>query len=436
MRVLVVGSGAREHALVWKLARESSVKCVIAAPGNPGIAAIASVHPLDAADPEALLALARREHIDLTVVGPELPLARGLVDRFASEGLLAFGPTAAAARLETSKTFAKDFMSRQGVPTAGYRACDDVEEARGVIRSEALGFPVVVKADGLAAGKGVSICANSADAERAIDQMMVARQFGAAGSRLVIEEFLSGEEASFFALCDGRRGLPLLSAQDHKRAFDDDAGPNTGGMGAFAPSPRFTPSLQQRVMSEVVEPVLAGMEDEGHPFRGFLYVGLMLASDGPKVVEFNVRFGDPEAQVILPMMASDLAPLLAHASAGALPPDADCRFHSAPHVGVVMASGGYPGACESGKPIAGLERAAKLRDVLVFHAGTAERAGRIVTNGGRVLTVVGRGSDYRAAIDRAYEGVAAISFEHQHVRTDIGRKALTGNRESGMDHDA
>lgn len=420
MKILVIGSGAREHALAAKLSAHADV---IAAPGNPGMAAVAELAAVDANDPHALLALAERESIDLTVVGPELPLERGVADLFRARAKRIVGPSRAAARLETSKVFAKEFMARHRVPTAQYRVCASADEALAAIRGDEFGFPVVVKADGLAAGKGVVVAEDRAAAEQAVRSMMTDRQFGEAGARVVIEEFMRGTEASFFVLSDGRTALPLSSAQDHKRVFDDDRGPNTGGMGAFAPSPLVTPDLQSRVMREIVAPVLDGLRAEGDPYRGFLYVGLMLTSIGPRVVEFNVRFGDPEAQVVIPMIEGDLAEVLDASARGALE-GVRVTFSREPHVGVVLASGGYPGKFESGKVIAGLDAAADIEGVTVFHAGTAFKGGRLVTSGGRVLTVVGRGGDYAQAIQRAYEGVAKISFEGMHYRKDIGRKAL------------
>jgi phosphoribosylamine--glycine ligase len=423
MKILVVGSGGREHAIAWKLSRESSVSEVVCAPGNPGIAAVARVAPAAAGDVPALAALAERERIDLTVVGPELPLDRGIVDLFRARGLRIFGPSRAAAQLECSKVFAKEFMARHGIPTARYRVCETAHEAHAVIRSGELGFPVVVKADGLAAGKGVVVAPDRAAAETAVRAAMEERQFGDAGARIVLEECLVGPEVSFFALCDGRDAMPLSSAQDHKRAFDNDEGPNTGGMGAFSPSPLLDAGLQARVMREIVDPVVAGLRSEGCDYCGFLYAGLMITCDGPKVIEFNVRFGDPEAQVLIPAVADDLAPRLAAAADGAL----DARpisLHPHRHVGVVLASAGYPGAVTPGSPIDGLDRATQLDDVLVFHAGTTSVDNRIVTAGGRVLTVVGRGATYEAAIERAYAGVARIAFDGMHYRHDIGRKAL------------
>jgi phosphoribosylamine--glycine ligase len=427
MRVLVIGGGAREHALAARLAAERDVSEVVCAPGNPGISAIARTVPADLSRPDALAALADRERVDLTVVGPELPLSLGIADRFASDRRLLFGPTSGAARLESSKSYAKAFMARHGVPTARFRSCDTVEEARASIHSAEFGFPVVLKADGLAAGKGVVIAADRTEAAGAVAAAMTERRFGEAGARLVIEECLTGPEVSFFVISDGRRALPIGTAQDHKRIFDDDRGPNTGGMGAFAPSPLLpmTDGRHTRVMREIVEPVIAGMETEGLPFRGFLYVGLMLTPSGPKVIEFNVRLGDPEAQVILPLLDEPLLPLLVAAAAGELR-QTTCRLSDDKLVGVVLASRGYPESSESGQPISGIPRAERIQGVTVFHAGTAVRDGGLVTAGGRVLTVVGRGADFSEAIARAYSGVVEISFGGMQYRRDIGRKALTG----------
>jgi phosphoribosylamine--glycine ligase len=423
MKVLVVGGGGREHALAWKFSTERSVDEVFCAPGNPGTSRIATNVDIAATDLDALAALVERERIDLTVVGPELPLDRGIADFFASRGLRIFGPSRQAAQLECSKVFAKNFMARHGIPTARYRVCDDPREAHAIVASGALGFPIVVKADGLAAGKGVVVAPDRSSADDAIRAAMEDRQFGEAGARIVLEECLVGPEVSFFALCDGARASALMSAQDHKRVFDDDEGPNTGGMGAFAPSPLVDHAMQERIMRDVVEPVVAGLAADGSPYRGFLYAGLMLTCDGPRVIEFNVRFGDPEAQVVIPMIDGDLAAHLAAAADGAL----DGRrmaFRSDPHVGVVLASRGYPASSESGVPIDGLDAAAEEDDVLVFHAGTSKRGHEIVTAGGRVLTVVGRGQEFPRAIARAYAGVSKISFSGMHYRRDIGQKAL------------
>lgn len=423
MRVLLVGGGAREHALAWKLCRERTVRDLVCAPGNAGIARLARCVPLDVADPGAILDAAAREQVDFTVVGPELPLANGVADVFAAAGRPLFGPRKAAARLESSKVFAKRFMERHRIPTARFRVCETPADALAAVSGGEFGFPVVVKADGLAAGKGVTVAPDRETAEAAVRGAMVAGRFGAAGASLVIEECLAGDEASFFVLCDGRRGVALPSAQDHKRALDGDRGPNTGGMGAFAPSPLVSPALAGRVMTDIVQPVLDGLRSEGQEYRGVLYVGLMLTRAGPQVIEFNVRFGDPEAQVVLPMIETDLAPVLFSAATGDLAA-AEWRTAGDPHVGVVLASGGYPGTFETGYEIDGLDAAEALPGVLVFHAGSGVRNGRIVTSGGRVLTVVGRGGTFAEARGRAYAAAAGISFPHKHVRTDIGAKAL------------
>jgi phosphoribosylamine--glycine ligase len=423
MRILVVGSGGREHAIAWKLSGERGVSDVICAPGNPGMAAVARCVPADAGEPEALLTLARREHVDLTVVGPELPLSRGISDLFASHGLPIVGPTRGAAALESSKAFAKAFMARHGVPTARFHVAESLEDALATVAGGTLGLPLVIKADCLAAGKGVVVAETRADAETAVRAAIVDRRFGAAGARVVLEEFLLGDEASYFVLTDGRAAMPLSSAQDHKRIFDGDRGPNTGGMGAFAPSPLVTPDIERCVLETIVRPVLAGMRAERTPFAGFLYVGLMLTADGPRVVEFNVRFGDPEAQVVLPMLDEDLSTLLWATAAVALP-ERPARFRPDPHVGVVLASAGYPDSADNGRVITGLDEAARVPGALVFHAGTATRDGRILTAGGRVLTVVGRGPSHREAIEIAYAAAAKIQFDGMQFRRDIGRKAI------------
>jgi phosphoribosylamine---glycine ligase len=424
MKILVIGGGAREHALSWRLSRERDVERVVCAPGNPGIAAVAACIQADVANPQTLLQIANREHIDVTVVGPELPLSRGIVDVFNAAGRPIVGPTRAAARLESSKSFAKGFMARHGVPTAKFFVCESPADALAIIHRGDFGYPIVLKADGLAAGKGVVIAEDRETAEATVRSMMVDRRFGDAGDRVVLEEFLVGQEASYFVLADGRQFVTLGSAQDHKRIFDDDKGPNTGGMGAFSPSPLVTADIDRRVCDEIVRPVLAGMEREGSPYRGFLYVGLMLTADGPKVVEFNVRFGDPEAQVVLPMLDEDLSWLLGESATGALPSRA-ARFRNEPHVGVVIAAGGYPDTPEAGETITGLDEAAAVPRALVFHAGTSKRDNDLVTAGGRVLTVVGRGSSYEKAIEVAYEAASRIHFDGMQYRRDIGRKAVT-----------
>ena len=423
MRTLIAGGGGREHALAWRLKSDTHQTQIFCAPGNPGIADVANLAAVDPADPDALLALADAKSIDLTVIGPELPLDRGVVDRFRAAGRRIFGPPRAAAQLECSKVFAKGFMARHGIPTARYRVCESPDDARRAIASGEFGFPVVLKADGLAAGKGVVVAPDADEAERAIHASMEARQFGAAGSRLVIEECLVGPEVSFFALCDGTRALPIATAQDHKRIFDNDEGPNTGGMGAFAPSPLVDESMQAQIMREIVEPVLRGMRAEGTEYRGFLYAGLMLTCAGPRVIEYNVRFGDPEAQVVLPLIGGEIVPLLAAAADGDLG-SARITLRDRVSVGVVLAAAGYPGPVESGATISGLERAAMLPDVTVFHAGTALRDGHVVTAGGRVLTVVATDRDYSSAIERVYDAASRIHFEGMQCRRDIGRKAL------------
>jgi phosphoribosylamine---glycine ligase len=425
VRVLIAGGGGREHALAWRLARDPGVTAVLCAPGNPGIAAVAEVIPLESLEPSGLLAAAERAAIDLTVIGPELPLDRGVVDLFRTAGRRVLGPPRAAAQLECSKVFAKGFMARHGIPTARYRVCASAAEARAAIASGEFGFPVVLKADGLAAGKGVVVAADAAEAEGAIRAAMEEQQFGDAGSRLVIEECLVGPEVSFFALCDGTRAIRITSAQDHKRIFDDDQGPNTGGMGAFSPSPLMDESTEAVVMRDIIDPVLRGMRAEGTEYRGFLYAGLMMTCAGPKVIEYNVRFGDPEAQAVMPLIDGELLPLLAAAADGDLG-TRRVALKSAVSAGVVMASAGYPGRVTSGVPIAGLFQASQIPGVTIFHSGTALADKRIVTAGGRVLTVVGTGASYQDAIGRAYQGVSAIKFEGMQYRRDIGRKALSG----------
>jgi phosphoribosylamine---glycine ligase len=379
---------------------------------------------VDLADPDAMLELADREQIDLTVVGPELPLSVGVADRFTAARRLLLGPSAAAAQLESSKAFAKSFMLRHGVPTARFTTCDDAATALSSVQSGEFGFPVVLKADGLAAGKGVVIAGDLAEAEAAIAAAMTERRFGSAGARLVIEECLTGPEVSFFVLSDGTRAVPIGTAQDHKRIFDDDRGPNTGGMGAFAPSPLVDDAMRDRIMRDIVDPVIAGMAAEENPFRGFLYVGLMLTPSGPQVIEFNVRLGDPEAQVILSLIDEPLAPLLAAAAAGQLT-QTTCALSADALVGVVLASRGYPESSESGWPITGTADAERS-GVAVYHAATAITDGRPVTAGGRVLTIVARAQGYAEAIARAYAGVALVSFDGMQYRSDIGRKAIAG----------
>jgi len=419
--ILVVGSGGREHALVWRLQQPPGVTSVLCVPGNPGIGAIARLVPGNPGDPAEMLAIAGRERADLTVVGPELPLSLGIVDKFRAAGRRIVGPTRAAAELECSKALAKAFMTRYGVPTARFETCDSAIAARAAVASGRFGYPLVIKADGLAAGKGVVIAPDRASADETIEAVMTDRRFGAAGERVVIEECLQGPELSYFVLSDGERVVPLGSAQDHKRAFDNDEGPNTGGMGAFAPSPLCDRAMEARILDEIVRPVIDGMQREGNSYTGFLYCGLMLTAAGPRVIEFNVRFGDPEAQVVLPLVEGDFVAALDAAASGDLSRH-DLRLRDERTVGVVLASGGYPDAVETGLPIEGADF--EDENTLVFHAGTSTRDGRLVTAGGRVLTVVGRGPDYATAMGRAYHAVDRITFPRMHCRRDIGAKAV------------
>ncbi len=421
MRVLVLGSGGREHALVWRLAQSSQVRALYAAPGNPGIARHARLVPIKADALDELVAFAQRERIDLTVVGPELPLVEGIADRFGAKGLAIFGPGESAAALEGSKVFAKQMMAKHGIPTARFETFRDAASARKFARG--LGAPLVVKADGLAAGKGAIVCRTVEEADRAIALCLEERAFGKSGEQIVIEEFLEGEEASFFALTDGETALFLGTAQDHKTVFDDDQGPNTGGMGAYSPAPIVDAKVHDQVMKTIIYPTVRAMAAEGRPYRGVIYAGLMLTREGPKVLEYNCRFGDPEHQVIMPRLQDDPLPLLHAVGRGERLPKS-VRWRPEAAVCVVMASGGYPGEYQTGKPIAGIEDAEKLPDVTVFHAGTALRDGQLVTGGGRVLGVTATGADIKAAIGRAYEAVGKICFEGRHFRKDIGRKAL------------
>ena len=419
--VLLVGGGGREHAIAWKLAQSPGLGRMIAAPGNPGIAAHARRVPIKDTAIDALVALAQQERPDLVVIGPEAPLALGLADRLRAAGLAVFGGNAAAARLESSKAFAKDLMARHRIPTARFGTFRDAAPARRYARE--LGAPLVVKADGLAAGKGVTVCRSLEEADRAIAQCLEARAFGDAGLTVVIEEFLVGEEASFFALSDGATVLPLTAAQDHKTVLDGDRGPNTGGMGAYSPAPVMDAAMQERVMTTIVRPTIAAMAEEGAPYTGALFVGLMITADGPRVIEFNCRFGDPECQAILPRLEDDLLALLLAAATGkGLPPALTWSEKSS--VCVVMTSAGYPGSYETGRVITGVEAAAALPGVNVFHAGTALADGALVTEGGRVVGVQAVGADVSAAIRTAYAAVERIRFDGAHYRRDIGHHAL------------
>jgi phosphoribosylamine--glycine ligase len=419
VKVLVVGSGGREHALAWALRRSPRVEALFVAPGNAGTATLAENVPVAATDLEGLVAFARARGIDLTVVGPEAPLIAGIVDRFRPAGLRCYGPTAAAARLEGSKAFAKDFMHRHGIPTARYAVFGDAAGAKAFAR--ALGAPVVVKADGLAAGKGVVVAATVAEAEQAIDDMLVDRRFGESGGRVVVEEFLAGEEVSIHAVCAGERAVLLPSSQDHKRAHDGDRGPNTGGMGAVAPVPWITADDLEHVRETVIQPVLDGMRAEGAPFSGTLYAGLMWTPTGPKVLEFNTRFGDPETEVLMPLLKSDVAELFECAALGTLPPRVE--FHAGSAAAVVIASRGYPERAETGAAIEGLGRALE-RDSVLFHAGTRAEDGRVLTAGGRVLVASAWRADLRAALDAAYRVAGLVHIEGAFYRRDIGHRQL------------
>ena len=421
MKILLVGGGGREHALAWKLAQSPHVTRLYAAPGNPGIARWADCVRLKDSDTEFLVALAARERIDLTVVGPELPLSMGLVDRFQEAGLKIFGPTRAAARLESSKVFAKELMARHGIPTARFGSFTDGGEARRFCRE--LGAPLVVKADGLAGGKGALVCQTLEEADRAVALCLDQRGFGEAGRTIVVEEFMRGEEVSFFVLSDGATALPFGAAQDHKTIFDEDRGPNTGGMGAYAPAPVFDDAAEQRVMKEIVVPTIQAMKQEGAPYHGVLFVGLMMTEDGPKVVEFNCRFGDPECQVIVPRFPKDLVPLFEAVAEGHGLPHAVTWQNNASVV-VVLASAGYPGRYETGRPIHGIAKAQREPGVNIFHAGTAKRDNDLVTAGGRVLGVQAVGKDIAEATARAYAAIGCIKFKGMQFRKDIGRKAL------------
>jgi phosphoribosylamine--glycine ligase len=424
MRILVVGGGGREHALCWAMAGSPLCGKLYCAPGNAGIAREAECVSIAAENIPAIVEFARRERIDFVVVGPEAPLVLGLVDKLTEAGIKSFGPTAAAAALEGSKAFMKDLCAKYSIPTAAYGRFTDPAQAKAFIRQR--GAPIVVKADGLAAGKGVIIAETAAEAETAVDSMLRGGQFGEAGEEVVIEEFLSGEEASFFALVDGETALPLASAQDHKRAFDGDRGPNTGGMGAYSPAPVVTEAVAAEVMRKIIEPTVAAMKAEGRPFKGVLYAGLMLTSAGPKLLEYNVRFGDPECQVLCMRLMSDLLPALIATHDGQLN-HFHLRWQDKAALIVVMAAKGYPDSYQRGSAIRGLERAGALADVMVFHAGTkGGPGGAVLANGGRVLGVTATGATIAAAQARAYQAVDLIDWPQGFCRRDIGWRAVKG----------
>jgi phosphoribosylamine--glycine ligase len=423
MNILIIGGGGREHALAWKAAQSPQADTVFVAPGNAGTAHESGVRnvAIDAGDIDALVAFARENAIGLTIVGPEVPLVAGVVDRFKAAGLRCFGPTRAAAQLEGSKTFSKDFLARHGIPTARYAVFTRVHEAVDYIRAH--GAPIVVKADGLAAGKGVILARTEAQAIAAVEDMLSGNVFGTAGHRVVVEEFLEGEEASFISMVDGTHTLPLATSQDHKARDDGDTGPNTGGMGAYSPAPVVTPEIHRRVMNEVIRPTVRGMAEEGHPFTGFLYAGLMIAADGtPKVLEFNVRFGDPETQPIMLRLKSDLVELCLAALEGRL--DAvDAVWDERASIGVVLAAGGYPDDYRKGDLIEGIH-AADDKHCKVFHAGTQVQDGHVVTAGGRVLCVCALGETVAAARQKAYRCIGRVRWPYMYYRTDIGYRAI------------
>lgn len=422
MKVLVIGSGGREHALAWKLAQSDGVDEVIVAPGNAGSAGEAGVRNVDvsADDLPGLLELAQDEGVGFTLVGPEAPLVAGIVDLFTESGLPCFGPNGAAAQLEGSKDFTKEFLTRQDIPSAAYESFTDVDAASAYVRAQ--GAPIVVKADGLAAGKGVVVAETEAQAISAIQDMLSGNAFGEAGAKVVIEEFLIGEEASFICICDGKTAVPFASSQDHKARDDGDRGPNTGGMGAYSPAPVIDEAMHEKVMVQIIEPTLAGMASDGMPYTGFLYAGLMITPEGqPKVIEFNCRFGDPEAQPVMMRLQSDLLSVCQAALAGELD-EVELTFDERTALGVVMAAGGYPDSYTRGDPIGGLEK--ELLDTKVFHAGTRLEGDEVVTNGGRVLCVVGLGSSVANAQARAYERVDLIGWKNRYFRKDIGHRAL------------
>ena len=423
MKILVIGSGGREHALAWKLAQSAGIDEVLVAPGNAGSGLEAGVRNVEVAatDIQGLIALARTEQVDFTVVGPEAPLVLGAVDQFTAAGLPCFGPTQAAAQLEGSKAFSKDFMRRHNIPTAAYASFTDVTDATKYIQEH--GAPIVVKADGLAAGKGVVVAQSEEEAIAAVEDMLSGNGFGEAGHKVVIEEFLQGEEASFICLCDGKTAVPFASSQDHKARDDGDRGPNTGGMGAYSPAPVVTNDVHKLAMEKVINPTLAGMAADGMPYVGFLYAGLMIDHEGQiKVVEFNCRFGDPEAQPVMMRLRADLLPCLKSAVAGTLT-DAPLDFDPRMALGVVMAAGGYPGEYAGGDEITGLDK--DLLDTKVFHAGTKASDGKVVTAGGRVLCVVGLGESVELAQAIAYERVDLIGWRNRYFRKDIGHRAIS-----------
>ena len=419
MKVLLVGSGGREHAIVWKLKQSPKIDKIYCVPGNAGIAQDAQCVPIGAMEIDKLVSFAKEEGIDFTIIGMDDPLVAGVVDAFEAEGLKVFGPRKNAAIIEGSKAFSKDLMKKYGIPTAKYETFDSYDAAKEYVSKQEM--PIVIKADGLALGKGVLICQSLQEAYDALDEIMVDKKFGASGSKVVIEEFLTGPEVSVLSFCDGKTVVPMVSAQDHKRAYDNDEGLNTGGMGTFSPSRIYTPEINEECMKTIFQPTVDAMAKEGRKFVGVLYFGLMLTKDGMKVIEYNARFGDPETQVILPRLKTDLLEIMEACVEGNLD-KIDIKWHDNAAVCVVLASGGYPVEYKKGYEITGLDEVAKRKDIVVFHAGTAEKDGKFVTNGGRVLGITGIGKDLDEAIKIAYEGVEMVDFKDKHFRHDIGIK--------------
>jgi len=421
MRVLVIGGGGREHTLVWKISQSPKISQVYCAPGNAGISQLARCIDIDADNIEKLVDFAKKEKIDLTIVGPELPLSKGIVNEFNRWGLKIFGPSREATKIESSKVFSKYLMKKYNMPTANHEVFRNSEKAFDYIKQQA--FPLVIKADGLAAGKGVFIAKNLAQARNALDTLMEEKKFGEAGRKVVVEEFLEGEEVSILAFCDGKTVVPMVSSQDHKKIFNDDQGPNTGGMGAYSPVPFYTDKLEKRVLEEILKPTIRGLRSEGREYKGVLYAGLILTKEGPKVLEFNARFGDPETQVILPRLKTDLIDILNAVIDGSLH-KINIEWEDNAAVCVVVASGGYPGKYQKGKVINGLERLEKMKDIIVFHAGTKLQDNKIITSGGRVLGITAWDDTISKAKEKAYEGVEKIYFEDMYYRKDIAVKAI------------
>jgi phosphoribosylamine--glycine ligase len=423
MKILVVGNGGREHALVWKIRQSPLVQEVYCAPGNAGMEGVADCIPIDTSNIVEVADFAQTIKADLTVVGPELPMVLGIGDEFRRRGLSIFCPDRSAAEIEGSKAFARDFMQRHKIPSPRYEICLSREDAESFVNRAPFGFPVVIKADGLAGGKGTVVVEDAAEGRAAIVEMMTEKKLGTAGSKVVMEEFLPGEEVSFLVFSDGAKVVPMVSVQDHKRAFDDDKGPNTGGMGTVSPATNLSLDMHKQIMQEIILPTIAGMAGEGRRFQGVLYAGLMITASGPKVLEFNARFGDPETQVIMARLRSDIVPLLVEAAAGQIK-NSKLEWSKEPAVCVVLASKGYPDSPETGKSIKGLEALQGERDVVVYHAATSKENGDIVTVGGRVLGVTALGANLDAAVARAYEAVGKVSFEGMQYRKDIGKRAL------------